>query len=76
MSLAQNKGATIRAMRSPASDLRAEVAAAVDEYQIHGNPAHLVFIEFGGRFEGSTQRSIAAPSLKFDWPLKDHMLLW
>src|SRR5688572_32325776 len=28
-------------MRSPASDLRAEVATAVDEYQAHGNPAHL-----------------------------------
>ena len=28
-------------MRSPTSDLRAEVAAAVDEYQVHGNPAHL-----------------------------------
>jgi hypothetical protein len=28
-------------MRSPASDLRAEVATAVDEYQVHGNPAHL-----------------------------------
>ena len=28
-------------MRSPASDLRAEVASAVDEYQVHGNPAHL-----------------------------------
>jgi hypothetical protein len=41
MSLAQNNDATIRAMHSPASDLRAEVSAAVDEYQIHGNPAHL-----------------------------------
>jgi len=28
-------------MRSPTSDLRAEVAAAVDEYQVHGNPIHL-----------------------------------
>jgi len=28
-------------MRSPTSDIRAEVAAAVDEYQVHGNPAHL-----------------------------------
>ena len=28
-------------MRSPTSDLHAEVAAAVDEYQIHGNPMHL-----------------------------------
>ena len=28
-------------MRSPTPDLRAEVAAAVDEYQVHGNPAHL-----------------------------------
>lgn len=28
-------------MRSPTSDLRAEVAAAVDEYQVSGNPAHL-----------------------------------
>ena len=28
-------------MLSPASDIRAELAAAVDEYQVHGNPAHL-----------------------------------
>ena len=28
-------------MRSPTSDLRAEVAAAVDEYQTHGNPLPL-----------------------------------
>src|SRR5678815_1630683 len=28
-------------MRSPTSDPRAEVAAAVDEYQVHGNPMHL-----------------------------------
>jgi hypothetical protein len=28
-------------MRSPTSDLRAEVAAAVDEYQVHGNPIQL-----------------------------------
>ena len=28
-------------MRSPTSDLRAEVAAAVDEYQVSGNPLHL-----------------------------------
>lgn len=28
-------------MRSPSSDLRADVAAAVDEYQVHGNPTHL-----------------------------------
>jgi len=29
------------AMLSPTSNLRAELAAAVDEYQVHGNPAHL-----------------------------------
>lgn len=28
-------------MQPPAPDVRAEVAAAVDEYQVHGNPAHL-----------------------------------
>ena len=28
-------------MLSPTSDVRAELAAAVDEYQIHGNPTHL-----------------------------------
>jgi hypothetical protein len=28
-------------MLSPTSDLHAELAAALDEYQIHGNPAHL-----------------------------------
>ena len=28
-------------MLSPTSDIRAELAAAVDEYQIHGNPTHL-----------------------------------
>jgi len=28
-------------MLSPTSTLRAELAAAVDEYQVHGNPAHL-----------------------------------
>jgi len=29
-------------MLSPTSNIPAELAAAVDEYQIHGNPAHLV----------------------------------
>jgi len=28
-------------MLSPSSDIRAELAAAVDEYQVHGNPMHL-----------------------------------
>jgi thioredoxin-like negative regulator of GroEL len=28
-------------MLSPTSDIRAELAAAVDEYQMHGNPTHL-----------------------------------
>jgi hypothetical protein len=28
-------------MLSPSSDIRAELAAAVDEYQVHGNPVHL-----------------------------------
>jgi hypothetical protein len=28
-------------MLSPTSDIQAELAAAVDEYQLHGNPAHL-----------------------------------
>src|SRR4030095_15823958 len=28
-------------MLSPSSDIRAELAAAIDEYQVHGNPMHL-----------------------------------
>lgn len=34
-------GASFPPMLSPTSDVRAELSAAVDEYQAHGNPAHL-----------------------------------